>query len=460
MADIEDKNVENELNTQDEFVFIREKIKARPIDKRKLAINTGLTIFSAVMFGLIACVTFVFLAPVLTDRITAPSKDTQTVTSIEPVIFPEETIEEEMAPEDMLVAPEEIDIDLSELQLLEEQQIKEILSSITFTVADYQNLYKNLAVISQNAMQSIVKVTTVTQDTDWLSDLYEGTRETTGIIVARNDNAIYILASMDGIQAGKKTFIQFANGIRVLGDVGRIDTETGLCTIVIPVENVNQATLDSIKVANLGSSFSQNLVGSPIIAIGSPMGYYGSVSYGIITGNTTLLPVVDNLYKSVTTDIYGSSKASGAIINLRGDVVGVITSKFSKSESKNLVSAIGITELKRTIENLVNETAISYLGIVGTDVPEEAIVAGPASMGAYVMNVAMGSPAMMAGIQSGDIITGIGNINISRFSELVNQLRMIHTENPLVFTILRPVQGEYKEITVEIVLGESHNTLE
>lgn len=453
MAEIDDRNTENQLNTQDEFVFIREKIKARPVNKRKLAINTGLTIMSAIMFGLIACVTFVFLAPVLTDRFTEPKKENQVVTSIEPIVFPEETIEEEMAPEDMLVTQDDVEIDLSELQLLEEQQIKEILSSITFTVNDYQNLYKNLSLIAQNAEVSLVSVTAVTHDLDWLSDYYEGTKETAGIIIAKSETTLYILASFDDVKNGKTIFIRFGNGIRAIGELGRLDKETGLCTIKIPIENLNQATLDYMKVANLGSSYSQSIVGTPIIAVGSPMGSYGSICHGIVTDNKSLLTVIDNNYKSVKTDIYGSNNATGAIINLRGDIIGVITSKFSKSENRNLISAIGITELKRTIENLINETDIAYLGIVGTDVPEEAVLTKEAPQGAYVMNVALGSPAMMSGIQSGDIITSVGNLHITRFSELVSQLRVLSPESEVPFSVLRPVQGEYKEISVEVKLG-------
>jgi len=454
MSDLDEKKQEKEIEPQDDFVFIREKIKERPIDKRKLAINSMLTLLSAVMFGLIACVTFVFLAPVLTDKFASDDKETTSVTSIAPILFPEETEEEEMSPEDMLVSPEEPEIDFSELQLLEEQQIKELLSSITYTVSDYQKLYSSLAEIAQSATSSMVSITSMTQDTDWLSDLYEGTRESAGVIVAINDNNIYIIATYDDVKNANTILVKFTNGIRAIGEIGRYDKETGLCTIVVPYESINKATQDSITVAKLGSSFSTSLVGIPIIAVGSPMGTYGSVSYGILTGNSEKIAVIDNMYKNVTTDMYGSSSATGVIINLRGDVLGIISSKFTKEDSKNLICAIGITELKRTIENLINETELAYLGIVGSDVPEEAILTSGAPMGAYVMSVALGGPAMMAGVQSGDIITSYGKVTIVRLSELTSQLRITEPRTQVELTICRPVQGEYKEIKVTVSLGE------
>lgn len=456
MADTDKEKLEKELENQDDFVVIREKIKARPVDKRKLFINSGLTILSAVVFGLVACITFVIVGPFLSERFVPVAETNETTVSIEPVIFPEENPDEEMGPEDMMVAPveEELDIDISELQLLEEQQIRDIISSISFTLNDYQNLYISLAEVAEKASVSLVKLTSVTTDTDWLSDLYEGTNESAGVIIANNGTNLYILATYEEVKNAKSLFVMFANGIRVLGSIGQVDLQTGLCTVVVPCENINKVTMEYIKVATLGSSFSPSLTGIPIIAIGSPMGNYGSICYGTMTGNTTKISVIDNVYKDVTTDIYGSTGATGVLINLRGDVIGIISNKFSKSDRKNLISAIGITELKRTIENLVNETHVPELGIIGSDVPEEAVLSAGAPMGTYVMSVSIDGAAMKGGVQSGDIITAFGPAKIVRFSELISILRTSEPGSTVELTISRPVQGEYKEITIEVTLGD------
>lgn len=456
MANNDNEKFDKEIENQDEFVVIREKIKARPVDKRRLFINSGLTILSAVIFGLVACITFVFVGPFISERFVPVKEETEPTLSIEPVIFPEETPEEEMTPEDMMVAPveEDIDIDLSELQLLEEQQIKDIISSITFTLNDYQNLYMSLAAVADNAGTSLVSLTTVTTDTDWLTDIYEGTKESAGVIVANNGTNLYILASYNEVKDTDSLLVKFANGIRVLGTIGQVDSQTGLCTVVVPCESINNVTMEYIKVATLGSSFSPSLTGIPVIAVGSPMGNYGSIGYGILTGNTRKISVVDNVYKDVTTDIHGSTQATGVLINLRGDVIGIISNKFAQNDRKNLISAIGITELKRTIENLVNETHVPGLGIIGSDVPEEAVLVAGAPMGTYVMGVSMDGPAMKGGVQSGDIITAFGDNKIVRFSELISQLRISEPGATVELTISRPVQGEYKEIKIEVILGD------
>ena len=79
--------------------FLRETIKQKPINKKKLLRRTALTVVMAVVFGLVACFTFLVLEPVISNRL-YPEEEA------EEVRFPEETVAEEMKPEDMLVEEE------------------------------------------------------------------------------------------------------------------------------------------------------------------------------------------------------------------------------------------------------------------------------------------------------------------------------------------------------------------
>ncbi len=132
MADFDDNKEVEKQNTPDDFVFIREEIKARPINKKKLIKSTGLTALSAVVFGLIACLTFALASTIISNRFGLLQKEPETV--IEPFIFPEETVDEEMSPEDMRVDDEvEEEIDYSKFSIMDEDEIKKFLSTITFS---------------------------------------------------------------------------------------------------------------------------------------------------------------------------------------------------------------------------------------------------------------------------------------------------------------------------------------
>ena len=74
--------------------FMREKIKQRPINKKKLLRRTLITVTMAVVFGAVACLTFVFLSPVINSKL-YPEE------SPAPIALTEETVKEEMNPEDI-----------------------------------------------------------------------------------------------------------------------------------------------------------------------------------------------------------------------------------------------------------------------------------------------------------------------------------------------------------------------
>lgn len=146
-----------------------------------------------------------------------------------------------------------------------------------------------------------------------------------------------------------------------------------LAVLCVSLNTLGQAMpAEDLHVASLGSSLQRNLVGSPVIAVGSPMGSSGSVGYGIITSTGGLVSLADMNFQLLTTDIYGSQSAGGVLFNTSGQVVGFITAGKSGSDMRNMVSAYGISDLKQMINRLAKGDRIPYLGVVGVDVPKEA----------------------------------------------------------------------------------------
>lgn len=440
----------NTVNS-DEFVFIREEIKSRPINKKQLAKNTGAVILSAIAFGVVACLTFFLLSPFLTKWI---NKDnTVKVEEITPVVFPEETIEEEMLPEDMLITPEVPEIDYELISSLEEQQIMDIISSVTFSVGDYQNLYESLAKIANVVETSIVKVTSIKNDKNWFNELYEGKTDTSGLIVAEGNGYLYIVTYYNEIFNAGSIIVTFTNGIQSKAELINLDSETGLCVIGVLLQDINDVTKNAISIAKFGNSYASTLTGQPIIAVGSPLGNYGSLDYGMITGYNSKITVIDNNYRKLTTNIYGSKNATGIVINLKGEVLGIISNKFSTKDTENLINAIGINELKRTVEDMINNRERAYVGITTADVPSEAVLLDNAPRGAYILSVVLDSPAMNVGLQSGDIIGQFGEKTISTSSELVAAFRNQIPGSNVPVMVYRKAQDEYKELYFTVTLG-------
>lgn len=436
-----DNNFEEPIqNKHDDFEFMKERIKERPINKKKLLRRTIITASMAVIFGLVACFTFLVLEPVFSNWL-YPEEAPDIVN------FPEE--DEETLPEDMLQDEEE---DLEEEDGIEDQ-ITTIVEKVGLEVSDYASLYNKLYNVAKMANKSMVTVTGVTSEVDWFNDSYESKRQTSGLIVEENGKELLVLVEYQAIADAEKIQVIFCDNSEAEGEVKEIDLSTQLAIISIDLTLLAKSTLDNIFIAELGSSNAINLVGTPIIAVGSPAGYNNSVCYGMITSTGNPIELVDMNYRLVTTDIYGSQSTSGIIVNLNGQVIGIVNNAYNNADTLNLLSAVGISELKNTIEGLSNGIDRAYLGIYGTDVTTEAYNQLDVPMGAYVTGIEMDSPAMSSGIQSGDVIVRIQSTEISSFGDYSNSILNYEPGSSIEVTVMRKGQEEYQEMTINVTLG-------
>lgn len=428
---------------------ISEKIKQRPINRKKLLRRTVITVSLAVVFGIVACLTFLVLQPVFSDRL-YPEKEPEVV------IFPEESASDELTPEEMFADDSEIAAsEALSIEANQRDQIDEAISSYSFTSRDYSKMMASLKAVATEASRAIVKVTAITSDTNWFSDSFESSGTTSGLIVADSNSNYLIVAPYDAVKDAETIACTFCNGARAQANVNMVDSITDLCVLVIKKANVAPATRDAVAVANLGSSNSNNITGLPVIAIGSPIGVQGSISYGIVTSEKTTINLVDSSYKLLTTDIYGSTTASGVLINLNGHVVGIIDMDHKPSEFPNNICAIGITELKELIEDLSNGKDRGYLGVHGTTVPGEIQQSQKVPAGAYITQTEMSSPAMRAGIQSGDIVTKIDDAEITGFEQMVNVLSDYPPDSVITVTVMRQAPADYIEMEIQVTLLSS-----
>lgn len=438
-----------EINENNKNEFMIEKIKERPVNKKRLIRRTLITAAMAVIFGLIACFTFLVLEPVINNWL-YPEEEPQIV------VFPED--QEEMSPEDMLS-----DNMLSEIEedtppepvALEAEQIQEILGSLILNRDNYRQLYTALSDYTDELNQSMVTVTGVSSDRDWFNNVTENENQSSGVLIANNGKELLVLADYFPIRDSEKLTLSFHNNVQVEAQLKQYDPTTLLAVLSVNLSEIKPEIIeDSIKIASLGSSNIKNMVGMPVVAMGSPMGTSGSLCYGIISSAAGQLSAVDANYKLLVTDIYGSQNAGGFLFNLQGEVVGIITSGQNSAEMKNIITAYGISELKKLVEKMSNGSHIAYLGISGIAVSKEAHENLNVPYGAYVKDVAMDSPAMLAGIQQGDVIVGMGEESVLNFSEYSTLLMGLEAGGTVELTVMRQVQDEYKEMSFKIVLGE------
>lgn len=430
---------------QDNTDFMKETIKQRPLNRRKLIRRTLLTAAMAVVFGMVACFTFLLLEPVISNRL-YPEDEPQTIILVE---------EDEVLPEDMIADESQMHPEPTASPVpstLGDEQIAQVLSEMELDAEDYAALFANMKEVARQAGKSMVTVVGVTSDVGWLVNEYESEGAVAGAVVADNGKEFLILANVNSIKDADSLKVIFEDGEEYQASIKRSDSNTGFAVISISKSAIKSDTLENTGTVVLGTSGS-NLVGSPVIALGRPIGTEGSLCYGNITstGNSIRLP--DSDYKYITTDIYGSSNASGVLINLRGQVVGIIDMTYNSFDMKNLVSAIGISDLKKLVESLSNDKDIAYFGVYGVDVTAEANEELGVPLGAYITEIDMDSPAMDAGIQSGDVITRINGTEVASYQELVKALLSEQPESTITIHLMRQGPESYMEMEVDAVLG-------
>lgn len=464
MSDKQDKNMPEqtnnaEINTEGVPLantdFMKEKIKQRPINRRKLLRRTIITVSLAAIFGLVACITFLLLEPVINNTL-YPEEQPKTVS------FPEESASDELQPEEMYADEAEIEAKAAasaqySAEVTVEKQLQQAISSYSFDASDYSEMYASLKKTAMQASKAVVTVTGVTSDTDWINDAYEKSGSESGLIVADNGTETLILVNESAIKKAESIEVTFCNSKTYKAKLKKSDSITGLCVLSIQNSLIDQETKDAIHTADLGSSDSAALAGVPVIAIGSPVGTQGSICYGMITSGSRTLDLCDSAYRLLTTNLYGSPSGSGVLINLTGQVIGIINMSYNEDNYRNEVSAYGITELKNLIETLSNGTAHAYLGIHGTDVPDQVSEDTAIPKGAYITQIEMKSPAMEAGIQSGDVIISFDGNTVSGYDDLIDDLLTHKPDDEIHLVIMRQGPDSYTRMNLSVTLGENNS---
>jgi len=434
--------------------FLREKIKQKPINKKKLLRRTLFTVFAAAVFGLVACVTFLLLEPLISSKITH-----NTSTPVEP----EEStvvldIEDEINPEDMYATDTEMIEEALQGNVADVskdiQTIENMISDIKFGVEDYRTVYKELNALAETVCNSVVTVTGYTEETDVLSNNFSNNSVVSGLIVADNGRSLLILAKNEELFAANKIILTFCNSDMAEGTIQCFDDITKYMIISVDRSALKAETLDIAKPAKIGTSRSSTLKGSPIMALGSPTGITNSISYGVVTSDTQPINIVDADYMIINTDIDCASNASGIIVNFRGYVLGIIDTEYSPTPGDNMLHALGITELKPLIEKLSNKESKAYLGVTGTDITVDMAKMYNIPEGIYFSNVDIDSPAMYAGLQSGDILTAVNGKAPNSYHDFINWLYSCEPGEEVRLTISRQSVDNYISLTLTATLGQ------
>ena len=196
---------------------------------------------------------------------------------------------------------------------------------------------------------------------------------------------------------------------------------------------------------------------SPIIAVGSPNGHPGSVETGIITSRGNHITVTDNRLDLFNTSIYNNDNSDGFIINLNGEVIGIITRNLKDDLNKDLSTALGISKIRLIITKLANQTPRTYFGVRTEDMIELVRAEYEVNHGIYVETVQANSPAFVGGLKNGDIILAIDDNIVVSTNRFYNIISGYDPGSKIKVKVKRTSNTNEKDLILDVILQEKVN---
>lgn len=426
-----------EQNDLSKNEFIREKIKNKPVNKKRTLMKLAGSAACGLVFAGVACLVFALALPHIVKQMPddgqgADSQKLETESTQDDVIPEQPPQQDDTVTGDAV--PEEGDVQTG------------------ITLEDYQELQNQLYTIGNVANKSIVTVTSVVDDIDIFNNPYETQGQGSGVIIADNDSEYLILTEQKVIQKAKEIRVTFINDSIAPATLQKSDYNTGLTVLSVDKDSLSNATKNVIATATFGNS---NMVqnGAMVIALGSPLGTNYSILTGNITSKDNTITTEDHNYSVFTTDILASENGSGILINVQGEIVGIIMQEYSVTVSPNTLTAVALSELTPVIDMLCSGLDIPYIGLHVSTVTEKIADTYNIPKGVYIRSVSMDSPAMEAGLQSGDVIVKIAGSKVSTESAYSSRLLELTPEDAVEITVKRRGANGYSDVTFDVQVG-------
>jgi len=261
-------------------------------------------------------------------------------------------------------------------------------------------------------------------------------------IIYREDG--YIITNQHVIDNASEIVVTLHDGTEYEGRVLGQDTKTDLAVIKIEANNLPAGKFgDSTKLK----------VGELAVAIGNPVGveFSGTVTAGIISALDRSLSVGETEMKLIQTDAaINPGNSGGALVNERGEIIGINSVKLASSEIEGMGFAIPINDALPIINELMQNGYIKrpWIGVGITNVTEQASEKYNLPIGVYVAKVYFNSPAEEAGFMVNDVITAIDGEKVETVEQLSDKVAEFEPGDVIKVTLYR--NNEKKDVNVTL----------
>ena len=231
----------------------------------------------------------------------------------------------------------------------------------------------------------------------------------------------YIITNQHVIDGADEILISLADGRGSSAILVGEDKDTDIAILKIQMKD-----LIGIKVAE--NELPE--VGDVVLAIGNPLNVGQTVTLGIISATGRNRIGLNTFENFIQTDAaINPGNSGGALVNARGELIGINTAIFSQSEgAQGIGFAIPLTIALDIMKRIIRDGRVTrgWLGVEGTEITAKAAMAtgDPNIKGALIVGVFIDSPADRAGIQTGDILTAVDQKPVNGVRDLLEMITL------------------------------------
>lgn len=296
-----------------------------------------------------------------------------------------------------------------------------------------------------NVKDSVVEITTSGVEVNWFFQEYVTSGAGSGVIISEDG---VIITNHHVIEKATEIVVRLSNGDEYPATLIGSDAQTDVAVLRIEASG--------LKPAIMGDS-SMLAVGADVLAIGNPLGSLGgSVTEGIISALDRQITIDgQSMTLLQTSAAINPGNSGGGLFNMKGELIGVVNAKSSGEDIEGLGFAIPINVAKQIAEDLIEQGKVTgrlSLGIRYYEISNAQLARqyNVNTLGLYIGEVVAGSNAERAGLQPGDVITGVDGEQVTTSDELKAALKSHKPGETMVLDVVR--NKEY--IVLEVVLLE------
>lgn len=304
----------------------------------------------------------------------------------------------------------------------------------------------DVSAVVDAVLPSVVSITrvSVTEYYDWFGQRssQQSKGAGSGFIVHQSESEILIATNNHVVDGAQTLTVCFVDGKAAEAQVKATDLSTDMAVISVPISSLDDSTIQAIRISKLGDSTALK-VGETAIAIGNALGYGQSVTTGVISALDRNFTNDGVTYQVIQTDAaINPGNSGGALLNARGEVIGINNAKIASSSVEGVCYAVPMANALNVIQAAIKGEPVTpangnnqdgtstgnkkLLGITGINISAEEYAKYNIPMGVYLQSVSAGSIAEKAGLQEKDVIVGFNGTEIDSVEQLSELIQKVN----------------------------------